>query len=76
MAGRAARIDWVCLDCAAIHDVRVGDVVSAAAGGMPIYLVMLVENGRVWLRDDRDGSDRVAPLSQFHWKARSSHDLS
>ena len=70
MAARASSIDWVCLDCGTIHDVSVGDVVSAAAGGMPIYRVMAAENGRVWLRDDRDGSDRVAPLSHFHWKAR------
>ena len=72
MAGRASSIDWVCLDCAAVHAVCTGDIVSASAGGMPIYRVMAVENGRIWIRGDHDGSDRVAPLSHFHWKARNS----
>jgi hypothetical protein len=28
-----------------------------------------LSNGRAWLKDLDDGTDRVTPLSAFHWKA-------
>ena len=69
MSDRSCDIDWVYLDPQARGALHVGDLVSAAAGGLPAYRVMALADGRVWLRDDQDGADRVMPLSFFHWKA-------
>ena len=65
----AREIDWQYLDAPSELSVRIGDFVSADAGGLPIYRVIALAGGRVWLREEHDGSDRVAPLSAFHWKA-------
>lgn len=65
----ARHIDWQYLDPPTANTVKVGDLVSAEAGGLPIYQVMALSDGRVWLREEHDGIDRVAPLSAFHWKA-------
>jgi hypothetical protein len=63
-------IDWQYLDVPSENTVRIGERVSAEAGGLPIYRVMAVSDGRAWLRDEEFGGiDRVAPLSAFHWKA-------
>jgi hypothetical protein len=69
MAGGAGDIEWVYLDRADDGAVRLGELISADAGGLPIYRVMGLSTGRAWLRDLRDGSDRVSPLRDFHWKA-------
>ncbi len=69
MSGKARAIDWQYLDRPRGEAVGVGDLVSAAAGGLPIYAVVALADGRARLRDQQDGSDRVAPLSDFHWKA-------
>ena len=77
MGGYAGNIDWVYLDQSTGHGPKTDDLVSVEAGGMPIYRVMAIRDGRVWLRDQQDGSDRVMPPSEFHWKAITSaaHDL-
>ena len=67
MAVEAHAIDWVYFDGG--DAVSPGDLVSAEAGGMPIYRVISLTHGRAWLRDLRDGADHVAPLNGFHWKA-------
>ncbi|HEY7901521.1 MAG TPA: hypothetical protein VIC25_10075 [Caulobacteraceae bacterium] len=69
MASEARHIDWEFMDCDNAAAVRVGDIVSAAAGGLPIYKVMSVEGGRAWLRDVETKADQVTPLTLFHWKA-------
>ncbi|MBV8684562.1 MAG: hypothetical protein JO111_16935 [Caulobacteraceae bacterium] len=69
MAGEAGDIEWVYLDRADEGEVRQGELISADAGGMPIYRVISLSNGRAWLKDLRDGADRVCPLEEFHWKA-------
>ena len=69
MGSRAGEIDWVYLNLASEADVRVGELISAEAGGLPIYRVVSLSNGRAWLKDLNDGTDRVTPLSTFHWKA-------
>ena len=66
-------IDWLYLDSSVQGAVRVGDMISAAAGGMPIYRVMAVSNGRAWLRDESCEADRIMPLTAFHWKACKHH---
>lgn len=62
-------VDWVLLGKDA---VQVGDFVSAAAGGMPIYRVVKVEGGQVWLQDDGHLAARPMPLDSFLWKASGS----
>lgn len=64
----ASAIDWKLLDHAAATPVEVGDVVSADAGGMPIYRVVALAGGQVWLGGDRDATARVMPLERFRWR--------
>ncbi len=64
------RVDWVLLDEAGLVGVRVGDLVSVEAGGLPFYRVLALRDGRAWLRDEHSGADRISPLSCFHWRAR------
>jgi len=49
-------------------DVHVGDVVSADAGGMPIYKVMAILGREALLEDEQHESLR-ASLDRFPWKA-------
>ena len=63
------RLNWVFVDPGAPDAIRVGDLVSADAGSMPVYRVLAAENGQARLRDERRQSDCTSPLSRFHWKA-------
>jgi hypothetical protein len=49
-------------------DVHVGDIVSADAGGMPIYKVMAILGREALLEDEQHAPVR-APLDRFPWKA-------
>ena len=69
MSGQANRIDWEFMGSDVALAVTAGDIVSAAAGGLPIYRVMSLEGARAWLRDIETGADQVTPLTLFHWKA-------
>jgi hypothetical protein len=69
MALTAGDIDWIYLNSAGTDEVQVGELVSAEAGGLPIYRVVALRDGRAWLKDLDDGADRVTPLAAFHWKA-------
>jgi hypothetical protein len=69
MAHTAGGIDWVYLNAASEAEVRVGELISAEAGGLPIYRVMALRGGRAWLKDLEDDTDRVTLLASFHWKA-------
>ena len=51
--------------------VAPGDLVSAEAGGLPIYRVLSVQDQRAWLRDERTGRDHIAPLATLRWKLAS-----
>jgi len=62
-------VDWVYLNPANETEVRAGDLISAEAGGMPIYQVMAIRDGRAWLNDLENGADRVTRLGTFPWKA-------
>jgi hypothetical protein len=50
------------------EDVHVGDVVSADAGGMPIYKVMAIL-GRDALLEDEQHTPVRAPHDRVPWKA-------
>jgi hypothetical protein len=69
MSDQARHIDWEFLDGQAARGVRAGDIVSADAGGLPIFRVMSLESGRAWLREIDTGADHVGPLTGFHWRA-------
>lgn len=66
----AANIDWQALDAHEPGALRIGDLVSAEAGGMPIYQVISLVGGTAWLRDVQTGGDRIMPLSALHWRAQ------
>jgi hypothetical protein len=58
-------VDWVLLRNEA---VSVGDLVSADAGGLPIYRVVAIADGQAWLQDDRRAAVQVLPLDHLRWK--------
>ncbi|THD71257.1 hypothetical protein [Phenylobacterium sp.] len=62
-------VDWAPLDHAAKPPVKVGDMVSADAGGMPIYRVMAFEEGRAWVATAKGAPARAMPLDGFRWRA-------
>jgi hypothetical protein len=61
-------IDWSLLDVGSPEPVHVGDLVSADAGGMPIYRVMACEPGRAWVATSQGAPARAVPLSTFRWR--------
>ena len=69
MSDRARHIDWEFLGSEAARGVRAGDIVSAAAGGLPIYRIMSLDAGRAWLRDIETGADHLTRFTGFYWKA-------
>lgn len=68
MTDPARQIQWEYFDRDTQGEIAVGAMISAEAGGLPIYRVMSLTDGRAWLRDTRDGADRVTSLAQFHWR--------
>jgi hypothetical protein len=69
MQDGARHIDWILLDHASGEVAREGDLISADAGGMPVYRVLALADRRAWVRDERDGGDLIMPIGQFRWKA-------
>lgn len=58
-------VEWI---LSSQDDLHVGDVVSAAAGGMPTYRVMAIDDDEAVLEDEHHAALR-APLNRFPWKA-------
>ena len=48
--------------------VAVGDMVSAEAGGLPVYRILALQERRLWLREERSGRDHVLPADAMRWK--------
>jgi hypothetical protein len=65
-------LDWAPLDHKAKPPVQIGDLVSADAGGMPIYRVMAFEEGRAWVATRSGAPARAMPLDGFRWKGRDA----
>lgn len=63
-------VDWVLLS--GNVDIAVGDIVSTDAGGMPIYRVVALADGKAWLNDEEHTQPQVMPVDRFHWKAALS----
>ena len=61
-------VDWVLL---AGDAPQVGDLVSADAGGMPIYRVVRIAGGHAWVQADGQPQPQETSLARFHWKAAS-----
>jgi hypothetical protein len=68
----AHALDWTPLDHAAREPVKVGDMVSADAGGLPIYRVTGLEEGRAWVATAWGAPARAMPLDGFRWRAREA----
>lgn len=64
----ARALDWIPLDHAAARPVEIGDMISADAGGAPIYRVMALEKGRAWVATGAGAPARAMPLAGFLWK--------
>ena len=62
-------VQWTPLELGSAEPVQVGDLVSADAGGMPIYRVMGFEAGRPLLAGDMSPAPRHMPLELFRWKS-------
>ncbi|HEX3363731.1 hypothetical protein [Phenylobacterium sp.] len=65
-------VDWAPLDHAAREPVKVGDMISAEAGGMPIYRVTAFEEGRAWVATATGAPARAMPLDGFRWRAATA----
>jgi hypothetical protein len=63
-------VDWVLLNGDAA--IEVGDIVSTDAGGMPIYRVVALADGKAWLNDEEHTAPQVMPVDRFRWKAALS----
>ncbi len=61
-------VQWVLLDHAAQPPVQVGDIVSADAGGMPIYRVTALTPDRIRLEDERRTVVELNSLGAFRWR--------
>lgn len=68
------RIDWALVDHAAAYPVRIGDLVSGDAGGMPIYRVVGLSGADVWVGDEQRPTVRMMPLSAFCWRGQLAAD--
>jgi hypothetical protein len=64
-------VDWALLDHAA-EPVKVGDMVSAEAGGLPIYLVVALEAGHAWVATAKGAPARALPLAAFRWRGTAA----
>jgi hypothetical protein len=64
----ASVVDWALLDHGSNEPVRVGDMVSSDAGGMPIYRVLAVDGGRALLEGEHHAAARHMPLAAFRWR--------
>lgn len=49
--------------------LQVGDLVSADAGGMPIYRVVAIAGEQAWVQGEGQPQAQEAPRERFHWKA-------
>jgi hypothetical protein len=61
-------IEWVPMNDAG--EVRVGDVVSTDAGGMPIYRVVALAGAQAWLGGERRPDPTLMPLTAFRWRGQ------
>lgn len=61
-------VDWSPLDHTAREPVKIGDLVSADAGGLPVYRIMALEQGRAWVATRPGAAERMMPLDAMRWR--------
>ena len=61
-------VEWAPLDHSAREPVRVGDMLSVEAGGMPIYQVVALADGAVVVADERRSAAVAMALESFRWR--------
>ena len=66
-----ASVEWTLLDHAAPNPVQAGDIVSAEAGGLPIYRVLSVAGELAQLASQERASRCELPVRTLRWKAAS-----
>jgi hypothetical protein len=64
-------VEWTLIDPTLEAPISRGDRVSAEAGGLPIYEVLQIADGRAWLREERRGQDYLLPTARLRWKLQS-----
>ena len=62
-------VEWTLIDQARNAPIAKGDRVSIEAGGLPVYEVLEITDGRAWLRDERS-HDHLLPTSALRWKLK------
>ncbi|MDZ4372333.1 MAG: hypothetical protein U1C74_13035 [Phenylobacterium sp.] len=65
-------VQWELLDHQAEKPVRVGDVVSVEAGGMPIFRVVGLAGSKAWLDDELGRVRRLTSLDAFRWRGEGA----
>ena len=63
-----ANVEWSYIDRETPAPIRSGDLVSREAGGLPIYEVVAVDGGRLWLREALSNRDFVMPVDSMRWR--------
>lgn len=63
-----ANVEWSFIDTESRTPLLRGDLVSAEAGGLPVYEVVGVSDGRIWLRDAQTHRDHVLPRNSVRWR--------
>lgn len=53
-------------DLQANHDLQPGDLCHHGSNALPLYRVIWIDDGRVWLRDVNNGMDSVVHLDRCH----------
>jgi len=70
-----ANVEWLFIDRASRAAINPGDFVSAEAGGLPIYQVVDIADGRVWVRDEATHRDHILPVDHLRWRMLQPHAL-
>ncbi len=63
-----ANVEWSFIDQESPLPLSRGDLVSAEAGGLPVYEVVSVSEGRAWLREAQTQRDFVMPAHSLRWR--------
>ncbi len=63
-----ANVEWLFIDHTTRPTLAQGDLVSAEAGGLPVYRIMDITDARAWVRDARSERDHILPTGHLRWR--------
>ena len=63
-------VEWSLIDPLLGAPVAPGDLVSSEPGGLPIYEVLQITDGRAWLRERYSRRDHIMATSRLRWRMR------